>query len=236
MEFPDPPWWWRIEAGYHRVRWETVRRLRRALRRDGEFAAGENSARARALSEAWSRQWQQTSIGQRELGRAAPERHVRFHNLPMSKQYPDTADEMAEVLRRQLQLIHTVLHGAPIESLTLISPDWGSHSWGSGRFRKARPDAWPWRIDAPLPGEEDYEVPAYLWVDGFRSLEDLEGLLSRVAVEDSSRGEVAPHLATEDCEWVLVPYPGGVDVFGPDPEAIAQLQAEHEDWLPAPHE
>lgn len=90
----------RIRYATSHMRFAVRRATRRLLGLDGEFRAGEDTERARHLSALWGMQWGDLPADSIELEVAAPERHVRLHNLPESKEEPETSEEMAEVLRR----------------------------------------------------------------------------------------------------------------------------------------
>ena len=123
----------------HGVRW----RYRWIRGRAGEFAAPEQSERARDLTSHWDANWADADPDAVVWGQRA--RHVRFHSLPGSKRYADTDAERAEILRRHLVVLSELLGSDDTSGLVCIAADYGRRDLVSGWTRTMLPASWPWR-------------------------------------------------------------------------------------------
>jgi hypothetical protein len=168
--------------------------------------------------------------------RYANTRHwIRFHSLPLSKQYPDSDEERRILLDRQNTLANEILgEGRPC--------------WLSRTFREI-PEGY---IDHSAPLDPLTAWPKYKLEFSFRFIFD-EG----EGEEDSSWNVFAsPETWTagafDDLLWaianeqvhqatwtspstgaVFAPYDGGIDLFLPGDDLVKQLRIKHHDWLPA---
>lgn len=191
----------------------------------GEFDVPEDSDRCRAMTEVWKHNWPDADpIGHR-LRDPYRERWVRFHSLPESKRYADSAEEYAEIVRRHRTVLAELPGDGAPEHLVVIAEDWGSQDLAAGSSKKHVPGAWPWqRVEA-----DDLDLGfAYLWVRTGLTDSQLDALLT-AAADDQAH----VILADPDLTWLFCPYDGGADVFLPDTPTRDAIRDRHTDWLSA---
>ena len=162
---------------------------------------------------------------------AFPDRWVRFHSLPESKRYPDNEAEYAEVLRR-----HNTILGALVESrpkavlLTTGYTETPEPVRDKPELWELDPEARPWRSLPMHEVEHDYNYPNFWHI--YSSVWDWRpGLLDPIVrlVADDIVANVL--VVSDDCQWVLHPYDGGMDVIAESPIAMKRLKLSHRDWL-----
>lgn len=159
-------------------------------------------------------------------GRLQP-RWVRFHMLPDSKRYPQSAEEYAIVLSRHNALLAELLgEGEPVVLLTtgysatpspVPDPGWPTR------------DAWPWRSVQPSPPD-----PEPIWWHLYGQLVHwrpgvFDALLRGVADDQLSNVLILP----VDRAAIYHPYDGGADLILPDTATRHILHAKYRDWLSA---
>ncbi|WP_329405153.1 DUF3885 domain-containing protein [Streptomyces virginiae] len=160
-----------------------------------------------------------------------PERWVRFHSLPESKEYPESEDEYAIVLERQRALLEEL--GPDGDLLWVITTEWDERPEPGPRMtelQRVDPHARHWASRLSDDDDPDDLVYQHVHVSSrSRSGSSLDPLL-RLVADDVS---IAVTLAPPDLRWVFRPYPGGVDVFAPSTVERDSLKAAHPDWLSA---
>lgn len=199
------------------------------FRLGGDFREPESSVRANRLTEVWESQWPGDEPVGHLLRCDHQGRSTRFHSLAHSKRYATSADETAEILRRDYAILADLLVLSSSTAIHVIGQEWDADDLVGGRIKRYMPGAWPWRIftdpDAHIPGEPTHSF--YFWVLPIHTVEALDELLQWVA-EDRVRFIVADAEMT----WIFAPYDGGCDVFLPNAETRDELEAKHPDWLP----
>lgn len=217
--------WWAARSlpgsSRHALAW----RARHARGRSGQFRRPEDSDRARALTDLWDRRWNGKAPEWEALQAAFPQRWVRFHSLPESKQYPETPAEEAEIVRRHRTAITELLDGSPVESVIVLAVDYSARAGGSGWSKKVLLGAWPWRVAVD---EIEPERRSYVWAKTAITAADLDQLIAATA-DDKGRFVIADAALN----WLYLLYPGGADAFLPNPSARDMLRARHRDWLPS---
>lgn len=201
-----------------RALWQRIRGT------SGRFRHGEDSERARLLAARWDGAYGSSTPLGYLLRCEHPERWVRFHSLPGSKQYADSPEERAEILRRQNTLLRELRRGD--EALVLITVDWGPGAVDTGWAKRQLRGSWPWRI---MPAEEPEDPPVFVWVASPGTPSELDALLLLAAEE-----EVRFLLAPSDLRWLFCPYPGGIDLILESSVERDALAHRHEDWAPPP--
>jgi hypothetical protein len=213
-----------------KVRWFFARTWRRVFCLGGDFREAESSPRASRLTELWESQWPGDEPVGHLLRHNHHDRHARFHSLPESKRYATSADETAEILRRDHAILADLLALSPSTAVHVIGQDWDAGNLVGGRIKRYLPGAWPWRIfadpDDYIPGEPTPST--YFWVLPIDTVEALDELLRRVADD-----EVRFIVTDVEMTWIFAPYDGGCDVFLPNGTIRDELEAKHPDWLPA---
>ncbi|MBE8475974.1 DUF3885 domain-containing protein [Streptomyces justiciae] len=180
-----------------------------------------------ALSVLWERQWPAPPGA--SLRHAYPERWVRFHNLPQSKEYPESEAEYAIVLKRQRALLDEL--GPDDALLWVITTQWSGRPEPRPRLtelQRVDPRARHWKSWISDDDDPDDLVHEHVYASfRARSGSSLDPLLRLVADEAS----IAVTLAPPDLRWLFGPYPGGVDVFASSTAERDSLKAAHPDWL-----
>lgn len=205
------------------ARWAIRRRWRRARGHHGAFANGEVSARAAQLTTTWQDRWQGVEPIGYLLREAYADRWVRFHSLPQSKRYAETAAEYDEILRRHRTVLRDLQGSVPIADLYVIATDWDWRDLAAGWSKHRLPGAWPWWSSR---GDEDTNGRHYFWVATGLSDAALDGVLLAAADDEGQVLIGAPGFA-----WLYCPYDGGADVLLPDQVERDALKARYSDWL-----
>ncbi len=163
----------------------------------------------------WETKWPSTKPLGWLLRTQHHHRWVRFHALPESKRYPESAVEYATILARHKAVLTEL--GASAE-LFVCEPDWlGDHRL-PGSF---------WRRVVEEEGETE---PVDLYVRKLSpSSPEFDGLLAAVADDESGGVIIGP----EELGWLFAPYPGGVDVIASSTSERDHLKGAFADWLPA---
>ena len=208
-------------------RWTSTRWTLRAcrLRATGRHGAFQHPARtpdARALTAAWNRAWPDSQPRGHML-RDHRDRSVRFHSLPGSKRYADSAEEYAEILQRHHTVINEISGNTPVDELIVIATDWGPRDLAAGWTRRRLPSSWPWKKFS----DPDDGFTNYFWVASRLSRAQFDAVLTAVA-DDEGRAIVIDMTTT----WLYAPYDGGADALLPTTRARDALQDLHPDWLP----
>ena len=179
-----------------------------------------------AFDESWRRNWGDKAdpIGWHLRGGPA---WVRFHSLPESKRYADTADEELEILRRHYALIIELNDGNPA-GLVVISlrypgdPEDDRSEAADAQFA----DALLWR-DAREDERWGY-IPAAHLSPHTLSAEELAPALKEI----SEDGLLRIVVTNGSADWLYIPYGGGADVFARTISERDRLRERHTDWLP----
>ncbi|MER7195866.1 DUF3885 domain-containing protein [Streptomyces flaveolus] len=180
-----------------------------------------------ALSILWERQWPAPPGA--SLRHIYPERWVRFHSLPESKEYPESEDEYAIMLERQRVLLEEL--GPDDDLLWVITTEWGQHPEPGPRMtelQRVDPRARHWESWLSDDDDPDDLVYQHVHVSSRSRIGNSLDPLLRLVADDVS---IAVTLAPPDLRWVFRPYPGGVDVFAPSTAERDSLKATHPDWL-----
>lgn len=209
------------------ARWAIGSRWRRARGQHGAFARAEVSARAAQLTDLWERRWHRVEPLGYLLRVEYADQWVRFHSLPESQRYAESATERDEILRRHRTVLRE-LHGSPdTAALWVVAADWDWKDLAGGWSRGLVAGAWPWRT-----GHEDDDDPGaglhYFWAASGLSGGEVDSLLL-AAADDRARFLIG----APDLGWLYCPYDGGADVLLPDRVERDVLKDRHADWLPS---
>lgn len=157
------------------------------------------------------------------------DRWVRFHSLPGSKRYPETAAEYATVLERYNTVLDELFVGTDVFVMTM---DWAAPPDGvcvpaeRGVLHPAGVRWWT-RQDRDDPDAE-FHLDTHLYVDR-RPWERgcIDPLLRAVA--DDVLGQV--YVTDTELRRIHHPYDGGADVILTTPKERDRLRGLHTDWL-----
>jgi hypothetical protein len=205
-------------------RWATRSRWLQFRGATGDFASGEASDRAQRLSQMWDLKWAGSQLIGHRLRHDHPERWVRFHSLPGSKRYADTAQERSEIVRRHRSVLDELRQDEDISSLAVIATDYGPRDLATGWTKKHLIDAWAWRS---YLDPDDPEIPVYFWVTSNLNSNQLDDLLLQAA---DDRAHVV--LTSAELDWLYYPCDGGADVVAATSIERDALRDRDPNWLP----
>ena len=162
-------------------------------------------------------------IGYDLRGTGAPN-WVRFHSLPESKRYADTAEERAILLERNRTLAAVVLGDGPC---WIVQSHWPDATPRDAReaFRAARDLGLEYAFDF-LPSVADGIWSAHAGLTTWSASASDDLILS---IADDRAAPTVWMSAVNGA--VFAPYDGGVDLFLASAEEVARLKATYADWL-----
>ncbi|MEV0049812.1 hypothetical protein AB0H34_04850 [Saccharopolyspora shandongensis] len=178
----------------------------------------------------WQRRWPLCPPLADGLKHAYRDRWVRFHSLPGSKRYPDTADEYTTLLDRHNTILDELFTG---QEVYLITCDWSDSPEPGARpdeHARLQPDARHWTSVRTNPDETDPDFVSYthlfvsriVWRRGA-----VDDLLRSVADDVSGGGMIAD----SSLERIHHPYDGGSDVLLPTTAERDVLRHRYARWL-----
>ncbi|MGJ4999523.1 DUF3885 domain-containing protein [Bradyrhizobium sp. HKCCYLS3077] len=146
---------------------------------------------------------------------------VRFHAVPNSKRYADSAEERQEILHRANALGTEIL--SPDSDCWLVQCRAEGETMSSPAASSFKPDA---SFRFPDAEDDDHHwiaaVTLVRWQE--RSFDDL--LIAR------ADGETGPTLWMNGSNGaIFAPYDGGFDLFPASVADVNRLKARHADWL-----
>jgi hypothetical protein len=160
-------------------------------------------------------------------------RWVRFHSLPESKRYPENEAEYAELLARHNAVLGELVH--PGERVVLVTTGYSDSPAPVRSYPEVvafDPGATPWRTIAMHRAGAEFEDPNYWHL--FTSMREWHpgefDPLVRLVAEDRVANVL---IASLDCQWVLHPYDGGMDVIAASPEDRGRLRRRYAAWRSA---
>ena len=162
---------------------------------------------------------------------ACAKHYVRFHSLPLSKQYADTDAERQIILHRQNTLLDEVLgEGRPFW-LTETTTEASLEQYPNLHALTT----WPkYKFEPALRFLEEEGDPEYeqAWTT----------YASRQTWKAGAFDDLLWAVADEKATYILwmapltgavfAPYDGGVDLFLPTSDLVEELKIKHHDWLP----
>jgi hypothetical protein len=182
------------------------------------------------LSEVWRRNFGDFEPVAHLLRDRFHDRWVRFHSLPDSKRYPESADEVAIVLERHNRLIDRLTNGE--RSLTLLGTEC-SASPSPSRTELADEGVCKaeeaWCSVAMHELSQDWEEPTY-WHLFASALQWRPGMLDSV-LRLVSQDKAVNLMLLAPRGWLYHPYDGGADVILPSEEQRTLLASEFSPWL-----
>lgn len=175
---------------------------------------------------AWVEAWPGALPIAHELKELFEDTWVRFHSLPDSKRYADTAEEYAEILSRHHTVLDELQDGSPGELLVIAADVTSTPAPTEEPFDDMFPADTFWSAVA-----WHYADPAllfaHLYVRRFEGKSgELDELLRAVADDELSGVIIAP----PDLSWLYHPYDGGADVVQSSAEARDAMAARHPEW------
>lgn len=154
------------------------------------------------------------------------ERWIRFHALPDSKRYAETADEWSTLLERNNTLGNHVLGEGSKCWLVLCRPIDDLHNGEEDhleRFDFVR--AFDMSFEE-FPGSSfktPVNVAETVWFSG-----QFNDLIRAISMD--REGPVM--LVSQDTHAIYGPYDGGVDLILPNKEAVPRFRCKYHEWLP----
>lgn len=175
----------------------------------------------------WSRRWPTCRPIGHELRDGARATWVRFHSLPGSKRYAESASEYDELLGRHNTVIGALVADSASAAVQVFTCAWSSEPSPTPREvaleRVAPAPSTLWASIEQEPGHWTHLYAGTLpWRTGV-----LDDLL-RLVADDHTAGVI---IASTDLSWLYHPYDGGADVIASSIEDRDRLTAAHREWL-----
>jgi hypothetical protein len=156
------------------------------------------------------------------LRSAFPYRWVRFHSLPDAKRYPDSEGEYAILLDRHNSVMAALARVG--ENVVLLTTEFS---------------------DSPMPARAPSDSPGATWWRTVKVDDAFWHIYRAVVVWEPHRFDPLIRLVAQDvtanvmicdpeCEWLLHPYDGGMDVILGSSESRDILRERFKPWL-SPH-
>lgn len=159
------------------------------------------------------------------------DRWVRFHSLPGSKRYPESAGEYAVVLDRYNTVLDELFAGADVFVVTM---DWSYTPTGPAGYPEPRESLHPggtrWWTESDVE-DPDPEFHAHIRLYADRRPWErgcVDDLLRAVA--DDALGDV--FFTDTELRRIHHPYDGGADIVLTTPEERDRFRELHSGWLP----
>ncbi|MFH0522030.1 hypothetical protein ACHBTE_33290 [Streptomyces sp. M41] len=158
------------------------------------------------------------------------DRWVRFHSLPGSKRYPESADEYGIVLERYNTVLDELFTGLEVFVVTM---DWsytptGPAGHGTPR-QELHPDSVLWWTESNQDDTDpEFHTHTRLYADRRQWRHGCVDNLLR-AVADEALVEV--FITDTELRRVHHPYDGGADVIAATPDERDALRDRHAAWL-----
>ncbi|MEV0246831.1 hypothetical protein AB0H76_09620 [Nocardia sp. NPDC050712] len=177
----------------------------------------------------WEEHWPACPPIAHALKSAYPDRWIRFHSLPESKRYPDTANEYAIVLDRYNTILDELFSD---QVIYVITADWSQTPRPAQRSRP--PARWQpggaqyWTSICNDDPDPEYITYTHLyfgqtpWERGC-----LDELLHAVT-DEVTAGVLITDIALERIHH---PYDGGSDVILTTTDERDRLRSHHAEWL-----
>lgn len=180
------------------------------------------------LRDLWAVRWPECPPIADELKSVYRDRWVRFHSLPESKRYPESADEWAIVLDRYNTILDELFTGTEVY---VITPEWSGESQPGPRpddHVRWHPEARHWQTIRTDSDDPEYVTYTHLYVSRNPwKRGDLDDLLRAVA-DDVTYGVLIADVALERIHH---PYDGGADVILTTSEERDLLRTKYSQWL-----
>ncbi|MFC7885991.1 hypothetical protein ACFUVV_29550 [Streptomyces sp. NPDC057376] len=159
------------------------------------------------------------------------DRWVRFHTLPGSKRYPETAGEYATVLERHNAILDELFPGTDV---FVVTADWAATADGPAHHPEPRrtlhADGIHWWTDSDTADPDpDFHVHMRLYADRRPWRPGCVDELLR-AVADDRLAEV--FLTDTGLRRIHHPYDGGADVVLATPAERDRFANRYVEWLP----
>lgn len=160
-----------------------------------------------------------------------PDRWVRFHNLPGSKRYPEHEAEYATVIERHNLVLGDLTRRG--ETVFLLTTGWSETVEPVRRQRELLdldPLAQPWRTIAMHQQPDNFSEPMYwhVFASTWCWFPGMFDCLVRLIADDVLANVM---IVAPDCQWLLHPYDGGMDVIVESRTARDSLADRHSKWL-----
>jgi hypothetical protein len=178
----------------------------------------------------WQHQFPGSEPVAHRLRTTFPDRWVRFHSLPESKRYPEREDEYATVLNRHNRVLGELLgqERAVVLLTTGYSETLASAS-PPPELRLLDPQPRLWR-SVPLHEEDGFDDPSYwhVFASEWTWQPGLFNPVVRLVADDMIRNVM---IVPPDCQWLLHPYDGGMDVLLESTEVRNRFRTAYQNWL-----
>jgi hypothetical protein len=165
------------------------------------------------------------------LRAAFSDRWVRFHNLPLSKRYPENENDYAILLDRHNQVLRELNKNR--ENVIVLSTGYSNSTSPDGtqpEWQATGIKAKAWRTIAMHEVDINFTAPTFWHV--FETQTEwlpraFDPLIRLVA--DGTVGNIM--IVAPDCRWLLHPYDGGMDVILESEAERDRLKKLFAEWL-----
>jgi hypothetical protein len=160
------------------------------------------------------------------------DRWIRFHSLPGSKRYPEGMDEYTIIFTRHNGIMSELTDSnRKIVLLTTGYSETAEPVRNQPEWNSLDPAAEPWRSIPMHELENDtYDEPNYWHV--FASERDWQPDSLNPIIELVADEHVANvMIVSSDCQWLLHPYDGGMDLILESPTIRDHFKSLHQNWL-----
>ena len=166
-----------------------------------------------------------------ELKTKFTDRWVRFHSLPESKRYPDSGDELKEILFRLNKIIVDLSAGDA--DLCIVGIGYSNSKQPQGLSQSIKkffnkPKYW---LSIPIHNPEDEKKDHSYWHLYEEQIIWQEGRLDdifRLVINDDIRNFM---VINTNLGWVFHPYDGGVDIVFKNREEMEIIKNRYSNWL-----
>lgn len=154
---------------------------------------------------------------------------IRFHTLPKSKRWPESAKEMTIVLDRHHKLLRSLNEDdMPLWVVICVYSERDYNSAVQQLHKLFQLDLEYWQSYPPSIDNDD-NTYQHMYVAQLEEGDPiLDAILSKVADDQIDDVLIAPN----GIGWLYRPYDGGVDIVCPTLESRNQLKEQYRSWLP----
>ena len=177
------------------------------------------------IDEFWKRNFGETQPEAHRLRDCCRERWVRFHSLPDSQRYAQTAADWATLLERHNVLVERLATGAgPLQLLTSI--------WSADQNQVAAPSEFlelglPAQIWRSFHAEDDPTYWRYIFSTEIKWKTGVLDPTFRLVADNEI---VNVMLFDPADDWLIHPYDGGIDLILRTPDQRDKIAVEFGSW------
>lgn len=184
------------------------------------------------FEQSWNKHWGKSPAGVAPYIPQHADHWLRLYTLPNGERLPESQQDGQIILSRCNALLSFLTNNK--KPLMVISAEWTNmpdqknSAWP--KRSEIEPAANYWKSVDEDPTEEDPEFKSYrqiyvrehAWSNG-----SLDRLLISVAKDEIAGVVIAP----PNCEWLISPYDGGVNLFVANKDTLTLLKEQFDSWV-----